>query len=62
MKVTLNNINSLDHLKGVIATKFPSVEMHRNYLSLKYQDEKLTIEPLKNGVYDINKDVPILKE
>ena len=60
MEITLNNVKTLDHLKGIIATKYPWVKMHSDYLSLKYQGVKLTIEPKKNGIYDINKDVPIL--
>lgn len=60
MEITLNNVKSLDQLKGIIATKYPWVKMHSDYLSLKYQGIKLTIEPKKNGIYDINKDVPIL--
>ena len=60
MEITLNNVKTLDHLKGIIATKNPWVKMHSDYLSLKYQGVKLTIEPKKNGIYDINKDVPIL--
>ena len=61
MKITMDNVKSLDQLKGIIATKYPSVKMCNGYLSLKYQGVKLTIEPKKAGVYDINKDVPILK-
>lgn len=61
MEITLNNVKSLDYLKGIIATKYPSVKMHSDYLSLKYQGVKLTIEPKGNGIFDINKDVPILK-
>lgn len=60
MEITLNNVKTLDQLKGIIATKYPWVIMHSDYLSLKYQGVKLTIEPKKNGIYDINKDVPIL--
>lgn len=60
MEITLNNVKTLDQLKGIIATKYPSVQMHRNYLSLKYQGVNLTIEPKKNGVYDVNKEVSIL--
>lgn len=60
MEITLNNVETLDHLKGIIATKYPWVKMHSDYLSLKYQGVKLTIEPKKNGVYDVNKDIPIL--
>ena len=60
MEITLNNVKTLDHLKGIIATKYPWVKMHSDYLSLKYQGVKLTIEPKKNSIYDINKDVPIL--
>jgi hypothetical protein len=60
MEITLNSVKTLDHLKVIIATKHPWVKMHSDYLSLKYQGVKLTIEPKKNGVYDINKDVPIL--
>ena len=37
MEITLNNVKTLDQLKGIIATKYPSVQTHRNYLSLKYQ-------------------------
>ena len=59
MEITLNNVKTLDHLKGIIATKYPWVKMHSDYLSLKYQGVKLTIEPKKNGVYDVNKDIPI---
>ncbi len=58
MEITLNNVKTLDQLKGIIATKYPWVKMHSDYLSLKYQGVKLTIEPKKNGIYDINKDVP----
>ena len=61
MEITCNNVKTLDHLKGIIATKYPWVKMHSDYLSLKYQGVKLTIEPKKHGIYDINKDVPILK-
>lgn len=60
MEITLNNVKTLDQLKGIIATKYPWVKMHSDYLSLKYQGVKLTIEPKENGIYDINKDVPIL--
>lgn len=60
MEITLNNVKNLDQLKGIIATKYPWVKMHSDHLSLKYQGVKLTIEPLKNGVYEINKDIPIL--
>lgn len=61
MEITLNNVKSLDQLKGIIATKHSGVRMCNGYLSLKYQGVKLNIEPKKDGVYDINKDVPILK-
>ena len=60
MEITLNNVKTLDQLKGIIATKYPWVKMHSDYLSLKYQGVKLTIEPKKSGIYDINKDIPIL--
>ena len=60
MEITLNNVKTLDHLKSIIATKYTWVKMHSDYLSLKYQGVKLTIEPKKNSIYDINKDVPIL--
>lgn len=60
MEITLNNVKTLDHLKGIIATKYPWVKMHSDYLSLKYQGVTLTIEPKKNGIYEINKDIPIL--
>ena len=60
MEITLNNVKTLDHLKGIIATKYPWVKMHSDYLSLKYQGIKLNIEPKKDGIYDVNKDVPIL--
>ena len=61
MKITLDEVKTLDQLKGIIATKYPSVKMCNGYLSLKYQGVKLTIEPKKDCEYDINKDVPILK-
>lgn len=60
MEIQLNNVKTLDHLKGIIATKYPLVKMYNDYLSLKYQGIKLTIEPKKDGIYDINKDIPIL--
>jgi len=60
MEILLKNVKTLDYLQGIIATKYPMVEMHRNYLSLKYQGVKLTIEQKKNGIYDVNRDVPIL--
>ena len=60
MEITLNYVKTLDHLKAIIATKYPLVKMHSDYLSLNYQGVKLTIEPKKNGIYDVNKDVPIL--
>ena len=60
MEITLNNVKTLDQLKGIIATKYPEVKMCNDYLSLKYQGVKLTIEPKNNSVYDVNKDVPIL--
>ncbi len=53
MEITLNNVKTLDHLKGIIATKYPWVKMHSDYLSLKYQGVKLTIEPKKNSIYDV---------
>ena len=46
MEITLNNVKTLDQLKGIIATKYPWVKMHSDYLSLKYQGVKLTIEPI----------------
>ena len=61
MKITLENVKTLDQLKGIIATEHPDVQMCNGYLSLKYQGVKLTIEPKRDCEYDINKDVPILK-
>jgi len=60
MKIELKDVKSLDQLKGMIAPSHPDVKKHRSYLSLKYQGVKLTIEPKKDGVFDVNKDVPIL--
>lgn len=60
MDITLNNVKTLDQLNGIIASKYPLVKKHRDYLSLKYQGVKLTIYPKKNGVCGINRDVPIL--
>ena len=37
------------------------VKMHCDYPSLNHQGVELTIEPKKDGVYDIIKDVPTLK-
>ncbi|MBQ4408154.1 MAG: hypothetical protein II852_14235 [Bacteroidales bacterium] len=61
MEVTLNNVLSIDSLYDVIADKYPGLKKEGRHLSLEYDGFLLNITHNKNSVYEISRDVPLIK-
>lgn len=61
MEVTLNNVLSIDSLYDVIADKYPGLKKVGRHLSLEYDGFLLNITHKKDCVYEISRDVPLIK-
>ncbi|MCR5455361.1 MAG: hypothetical protein K6F33_10275 [Bacteroidales bacterium] len=61
MEVTLNNVLSTDALYSIIADKYPGLKKVGRHLSLEYDGYLLNISHKKDGIYEIDRDVPLIK-
>ena len=61
MEVTLNNVLSIDSLHSIIGDKYPGLKKNGDHLSLVYNGFLLNITQKENCVYEIDRDVPLLK-
>lgn len=61
MEVTLNNVLSIDSLHSIIGDKYPGLKKNGDHLSLVYNGFLLNITQKKDCVYEISRDVPLIK-